>query len=68
MCELKVIIENKIVFKDAIYAKVTENKVIVQSILGQTKEFQNHTITEVNIAKEQLILSKTNTTSKQLSI
>jgi len=64
MCELKVIIENKIVFKDAIYAKVTENKVIVQSILGQTKEFQNHTITEVNIAKEQLILSKTNTTSK----
>ena len=64
MCELKVIIENKIVFKDAIYAKVTENKVIIKSILGQTKEFQNHTITEVNIAKEQLILSKTNTTSK----
>ena len=64
MCELKVIIENKIVFKNAIYAKVTENKVIVQSIFGQTKEFQNHTITEVNITKEQLILSKTNTTSK----
>lgn len=64
MCELKVIIENKIVFKNAIYAKVTENKVIIQSILGQTKEFQNHTITEVNITKEQLILSKTNTTSK----
>ncbi len=64
MCELKVIIENKIVFKNAIYAKETENKVIIQRILGQTKEFQNHTITEVNIAKEQLILSKTNTTSK----
>ena len=61
MCELNVIIENKIVFKNAIYAKVTENKVIIQTILGQTKEFQNHTITEVNIAKEQLILSKTNT-------
>jgi len=64
MCELKVIMDNKIVFKDAIYAKETENKVIVQSILGQTKEFQNHTITEINIAKEQLILSKTKTTSK----
>ncbi|MFC1487961.1 CooT family nickel-binding protein [Thermoproteota archaeon] len=64
MCELKVIIENKIVFKNAIYAKETENKVIIQSILGQTKEFQNHTITEVNITKEQLILTKTNTTSK----
>ena len=60
MCELKVIIENKIVFKNAIYAKETENKVIIQSILGQTKEFKNHTITEVNITKEQLILSKTN--------
>ena len=64
MCELKVIIENKIVFKNAIYAKETENKVIIQSILGQTKEFQNHTITEVNITKEQLVLSKTKTTSK----
>ena len=64
MCELKVIIENKIVFKNAIYAKVIENKVIIQSILGQTKEFQNHTITEVNITKEQLILSKTNPTPK----
>ena len=64
MCELKVIIENKIVFKNVIYAKETEDKVIVQSILGQTKEFQNHTITEVNITKEQLILTKTNTTSK----
>ena len=64
MCELKIIIENKTVFENAIYAKVTENKVIIQNLLGQTKEFQNHTITEVDITKQHLILCKTNTTSK----
>lgn len=57
MCELKVIIENKVEFENAIYAKFIEDKVVVKDILGKLREFKEYTITEVNINKEQLILS-----------
>jgi predicted RNA-binding protein len=59
MCELKVVVNNTLVFENAIYAKETGNKVVVKDILGKTKEFQNHTITEVNITNEQLTLTPT---------
>lgn len=59
MCELKVIINQKMVFENAIYAKKTESDVFVKDVLGNTKTFKNHTITEVNIPKEQLILTST---------
>ena len=59
MCELKVVINESIVFENTIYAKATGNKVVVKDILGKTKEFQNHTITEVNITNEQLTLTPT---------
>jgi predicted RNA-binding protein len=61
MCELKVIIENQVAFENVIYAKATENKVVVKDVLGKPMEFKNHTITEVNITKEQLVLSPTKT-------
>ena len=61
MCELKVIINKKIVFEDAVYATTVDKKVIVRGIMGKSKEFSNHMITEVNITKEQLILSPTKT-------
>ena len=57
MCELKAIIKNKVEFDNVIYAKTIENKVIVKDILGKSKEFKNYKITEVDINKEQLILS-----------
>ncbi len=57
MCELKVIVENEVAFENAIYAKVVEDKVVVKDVLGKSMEFKNHTITEVNITKEQLVLS-----------
>lgn len=57
MCELKVVVNNKQVFENAIYAKVTGNNVIVKDIMGKTMEFKGHTITEVNITNEQLTLS-----------
>ena len=59
MCELKVIADNKVVFENAIFAKVVDNKVVVKDIIGKTMEFKNHSIDEVNITKEQLILSST---------
>ena len=57
MCELKVVVNGKKVFENAIYAKLNSNDVVVQDIMGKTMEFKNHTITEVNITKEQLTLS-----------
>jgi predicted RNA-binding protein len=59
MCELKVIINNIIVFENAIYAKTIDNNVIIKDIMGKTKEFKNYTITEVNIGNEKLTLSPT---------
>ena len=57
MCELKVMINTTLVFENAIYAAITGNDVVVRDVMGKSKEFKNHTINEVNIAKEQLILS-----------
>jgi predicted RNA-binding protein len=59
MCELKVIINQKTVFEDAIYAKTTGTDVFVKDVIGNSKTFKNHTITEVNIPKTQLILTPT---------
>jgi predicted RNA-binding protein len=57
MCELKVIIKNRVEFENAIYAKTIETKVVVKDVLGKTMEFKDYKITEVDISKEQLILS-----------
>jgi predicted RNA-binding protein len=57
MCELKVIIGNEVEFENVIYAKSIENRVVVKDILGKSKEFKDYKITEVDISKEQLILS-----------
>jgi predicted RNA-binding protein len=40
-----------------IYAKTIENRVVVKDILGKSKEFEDCKITEVDITKEQLILT-----------
>jgi predicted RNA-binding protein len=61
MCELKVIVNQKTVFENAIYAKTTETDVLVKDVLGNSKTFKNHTITEVNIPKTQLTLTPTKT-------
>ena len=56
MCELKVIIEGAVVFENVVYAKAIENSV-VKDIMGKSMEFNNHTITEVNVTNERLVLS-----------
>jgi predicted RNA-binding protein len=57
MCEFNVILEGKIVFKDAIYAKVNGSTVIVKDILGDLKELNNYRIIEVDVKAQRLILS-----------
>ena len=61
MCELKVVIRNEVEFENVIYAKSIENGVVVKDILGKPKKFKNYKITEVDITKEQLVLSSIHT-------
>jgi predicted RNA-binding protein len=57
MCEFKVILDGKTVFKDVIYAKTESNKVIVKDVLGESKEFKNCRIIEVDVNSTRLVLS-----------
>ncbi len=63
MCELKVIVEKEVAFENVIYAKSIENRVVVKDVLGKSMEFKNHTITEVDVNNERLVLSPMNTQS-----
>jgi predicted RNA-binding protein len=57
MCEFKVILNGKVQFKDAIYAKVEGDNVTVKNILGEAKEFKNCKIVEVDVNSTRLVLS-----------
>ncbi|MGQ9624759.1 MAG: CooT family nickel-binding protein [Candidatus Bathycorpusculaceae bacterium] len=57
MCEFNVILNGKTVFKDVVYAKVESDKVIVKDVLGNSKEFKNSKIVEVDVNSTRLVLS-----------
>jgi len=57
MCEFEVSLKEKVVFKDAIYAKAEGNKVTVKDVLGASRTFENCKITEVDVGSERLKLS-----------
>jgi predicted RNA-binding protein len=57
MCEFNVILNGKTQFKDVVYAKTENNNVTVKNILGETKEFKNCKITEVDVNSTRLVLT-----------
>jgi len=57
MCEFNVILNGKTQFKDVVYAKSDGNNVMVKNVLGETKEFKNCTITEVDVNSTRLVLT-----------
>jgi len=57
MCEFNVSLGGKVVFKDAIYAKVDGNKVILKDVLGVSKVFEDCKIVEIDVNLERLVLS-----------
>ncbi len=57
MCEFNVILNEETLFKDVVYAKTEGNSVIVKNVLGETKEFKNCKITEVNVNTTRLVLT-----------
>jgi len=56
MCEFNVSLNEKTVFKDVVYAKTENNNVTVKNIMGETKEFKNCKITEVDVNSTRLVL------------
>jgi len=59
MCEFKVILNGKTQFKDVVYAKVDKGNVTVRSILGETKEFKDCKILEVDVNATRLVIAST---------
>ena len=57
MCEFNVILDGKTQFNDAIYAKAENGNVTVKNILGETKEFKNCKIIEVDVNATRLVLN-----------
>ncbi|MGA2309083.1 MAG: CooT family nickel-binding protein [Candidatus Bathyarchaeia archaeon] len=57
MCEFKVILNGETVFKDVVLAKVKGSSVSVKDVLGQSKEFKNCKILEVDVNSTRLVLS-----------
>ncbi|MCS7124820.1 MAG: CooT family nickel-binding protein [Candidatus Bathyarchaeota archaeon] len=57
MCEFKVILNGKEVWNDVVYAKVEGNKVILKDVAGQSKEFKNCKIIEVDVNTTRLVLA-----------
>jgi predicted RNA-binding protein len=61
MCEFTVILDGKAVFKDVVYAKAESNKVVVKDVLGQSRDFRNSKIVEVDVNSTRLVLSSIQT-------
>jgi len=57
MCEFTVILDGKTVFKDAVYAKMESNNIIVKYVLGESREFKSCKIVEVDVNSTRLVLS-----------
>ncbi len=57
MCEFKVILNGKTLFKDVVYAKADGGNVTVKNVLGEVKEFKNCRITEVDVNSTRLVLT-----------
>ncbi|MEM2440396.1 MAG: CooT family nickel-binding protein [Candidatus Bathyarchaeia archaeon] len=57
MCEFKVILNGKEVWNDVVYAKAEDNKVILRDVAGQSKEFKNCKIVEVDVNATRLVLA-----------
>ena len=63
MCEFKVVLNEKVVFEDVIYAKAYEDRVLVKNILGESREFENCRIAEIDVNSTRLVLSSTKESS-----
>ncbi len=57
MCEFTVFLNNEIVCRDVVYAKIEGNKVLLKDVLGVAQDLQNCKIIEVDVSSERLVLA-----------
>lgn len=55
MCELKVILKGKIIMEDVVRMTQEKEKIILQSLLGETKVVPGR-IMDVNLTKQEAII------------
>lgn len=58
MCEFNVIVEGETVFENVVYATSNEGEVVVRNMLGESREFENYKIVEVDVNNLRLVLSQ----------
>ena len=58
MCEFNVIVEGETVFENVVYVTSNEGEVVVRNILGESREFENYKIVEVDVNNLRLVLSQ----------
>ena len=56
MCEFNVLVDGKTQFKDVVYVKAQGRNVLVKNVLGESKEFSNCVIAEVDVNSTKLVL------------
>jgi predicted RNA-binding protein len=56
MCEFNVILNGRIHFKDVVYAKNEGDNVVVRNVLGETMNFKNCVIIEIDVNATKLVL------------
>jgi predicted RNA-binding protein len=61
MCEFNIILDGQKVFSDVIYAKTEGNNVVVKSVIGESKEYKNAKIAEVDITTSVIVLETVKT-------
>jgi len=52
-----VILNGKVIFKDVVYAKEEGGRVTVKNILGESMEYKNCKVEEVDVNNTRLVLS-----------
>lgn len=58
MCEFRVILDGEEVFKDVIYVKAEDGRVLVRDVVGGAMIFENCRIVEVDVNNTRLVLSR----------
>jgi predicted RNA-binding protein len=57
MCEFIVILDGQEVFKEAVHVRIEDGRAVVTDALGESREFKNCRITEVDVNSTRLVLS-----------
>ena len=58
MCEFKVYLDGNRVMEDVVYAEVSEGRVILRDVIGDSRTFEGVAIVEVNVPATRLVLER----------